>query len=484
MSKLTVIGILTCVLCSCNLAPTYQRPFMPIPDHFKETGTWVAIKKTPPQGAPGPWWHIFNDKTLNELEEYVIPANQDLKAAFARYQEASALVEVARAGFFPTSEGLFNAARQKTSVTVANPSSMPIYNGVLAGADLSYEVDVWGRIRNLVSQSQDLAKASEADLAAATLSLHAMLASNYFSLRGADEAQRILDTTVVAYQKALYLTKQRHSGGASPIADVDEAATQVENAKTLAADNRLKRAKLEHAIAVLIGRFPADFSLPPASLPPRFVTVAPDLPSTLLGRRPDIAAAELRVEAANANIGVARAAFLPAFNLSSIIGFQSQSFSNLLTKPSLFWSLGPASALTLIKPAGSMTLFDGGKLLGQLRKANASYFETVAEYRQTVLKSFQEVEDNMVAIRRLDQQNKSQSAAVVFAKRALVQSNHRYAGGIITFLEVVVIENTALQTELAAVNIRTKRQIASVQLIKALGGGWVITPQVKPGKRS
>ena len=478
MKTLIAIGILTGALTGCSLAPTYQQPFMPIPDHFKETGKWVPakVKAKAPIDPPGPWWLIFNDQTLNELEARVVPANQDLKAAFARYQEASALVEVARAGLFPNSEALFNASRQKTSVTVANPSSIPINNNVLVGANLNYELDVWGRIRNTVLQSKGLAKASEADLAAATLSLHAQLASNYFSLRGADEAQRILDTTVVAYQKALYLTQKRHQGGAAPIADVDEAHTQLEIAKTLAADMRLQRAQLEHAIAVLIGKFPADFSLPPAKLPKQTVKLNPDLPSTLLERRPDIAAAELRVQAANANIGIARAAFFPDFNLSGVIGFQSQTVTNLLSKPSLFWSLGPISALSLVQPTAAQVLFDGGKLLGLLRQANASYFETVANYRQTVLTAFQEVEDNLVAIKRLAQENRSQTAATLYAKRALIQAQHRYTGGIITFLEVVVVENTALQTELSAVNIRTRQQIASVQLIKALGGGWVIAP--------
>lgn len=476
MRKITAMGILTSILSSCNLAPTYHQPFMPIPDHFKETGNWVNIKAVPQQGVPGPWWKIFNDHTLNELEDNIIPANQDLKAAFARYQEASALVMVARSGFFPTVEGIVNAGRQKTSVTVANPSTMPIFNAYLIGADLNYELDVWGRIRNAVYQSQDLAKASEADLAAATLSLHAKLASNYFSLRGADESQKILDTTVVAYQKALYLTEQRHKGGAAPIADVDEAKTQLENAKTMAADMRLQRAQLEHAIAVLIGKFPADFSLPPARLPRHFATLAPDLPSTLLERRPDITAAELRVEAANANIGIARAAFFPVFDLAGIIGFQSQTLANLLSKPSLFWAIGPASALSLIQPTASMTLFDGGKLSGLLKQANASYFETVANYRQIILTAFQEVEDNLVAIRQLDKETRTAAAATLYAKRSLTQARHRYSGGIITFLEVVVVENTALQTELAEVNVRMRRQIATVQLIKALGGGWVMTP--------
>ncbi|CEG58758.1 efflux transporter outer membrane subunit [Legionella fallonii] len=480
MRKIAALATLAFALNSCNLAPTYQRPFMPVPDHFKETGKWVPVKIAPPQGTPGPWWLVFHDRTLNELEENIIPANQDLKAAFARYQEASALAQVARAALFPTIEAISNASRQKTSVTMANPSTMPIYNNYLLGADLDYEIDVWGSVRNAVKQGKALAKASEADLAAATLSLHAALANNYFSLRAADESQRILDTTVVAYQKALYLTKQRHKGGAAPIADVDEAETQLENAKTMAADIRLQRAQLEHAIAILIGKFPADFSLPPGKLPRDYISVSPDLPSTLLERRPDIVAAELRVEAANANIGIARAAFFPQFNLSGILGVQSKTLSNLFSKPSLFWAIGPATSLSLIQPTASMILFDGGKLSGLLRQANASYFETVANYRQTVLTAVQEVEDYLVAIRQLDKEKRTAIAATKAAQRALVQSKYRYIGGVITFLEVVVVENTALQTELAEVNIRLRRQTASVQLIKALGGGWFITPPDKP----
>lgn len=480
MRSFILLGVIFFGLTSCSLAPTYHRPFMPIPDHYKETGQWVSVKSKPQISQLEPWWEVFHDPVLNELEECLIPANQDLKLALARYEEACALVQVAKAGLFPVSRGLFNANRQKTSANVADPSPIRLFNDFLTAVDISYEVDVWGRIRNAVAQNQNLAKASKADFAAVRLSLQTKLASDYFALRGADESQRILDATVVAYKKALYLTRKRYRGGASPVADVDEAETQLENAKTLAADMRLKRAQLEHAIAVLLGRFPADFTLPQAILPKHIINVSPELPSTLLLRRPDIAAAELRVRAANANIGIARAAFFPKFNLTSVIGFQSKTLSNLFTKPSLFWSLGPINALTLTQPLVGITLFDGGKLFGLLKQANAQYFETVASYRQSVLTAFQEVEDNLVALRQLDQENRSEMAATRAAKRALNQARHRYTGGIITFLDVVILENTALQTELSLVNVRTRRQIASVQLIKALGGGCVTNHPIKP----
>ena len=472
MRSLIVLSVLTYSLTSCSLAPNYQRPPMPIPEHFKETGKWLPAQSISPNTKIEPWWETFQDPILNDLEEKLGPANQNLQIAFYRYQQANALVQVARSQFFPTARGVANANRQENSENIADPTTPRVYNNALIGVGVNYEVDAWGSIRNAVAKSKSIAKASAADLAAISLSLHAELASDYFTLRGYDESQRILDKTVIAYQKALFLTKKRHQGGASPIEDVDNAQAQLENAKTLAAEMHLKRAQLEHAIAILLGQIPSHFSLRPAKLPLYRISVVPTLPSTLLERRPDVAAAELRVKAANANIGIARAAFFPSFNLGTIIGYQSQSLSNLISKPSLFWSLGPTSALSLLQPMASTTLLDGGRLLGLLKQANASYFETVATYRQTVLTAFQEVEDSLVAIRQLDKENQSQSAASRAANRALVQSQNRYRGGITTFLNVVITENIALQSDLARVSILTRRQIASVQLIKALGGGW------------
>lgn len=472
MSRVIIPGLLVTMLMGCSLAPTYERPPMPIPEHFKEAGTWLKVKKKPRIVKPDAWWQAFNDPLLNELEEKLTVANQDLKVAYAHYQDAYAQAQIARSYFFPTLQGLFNADRQQTSRTVANPQTILNYNQILAGGYLSYELDAWGAIRNQFVASERLAKASAADVASIHLSLHAELANDYFALRGSDEQQRILDTTVVAYQKALYLTKKRYQGGAAPVADVDEAETQLENAKTMAEEMRLKRAQLEHAIAVLVGEIPTGFSLAPARLPQRFLAIAPNLPSTLLQRRPDISAAELRVQAANASIGVARAAFFPQFNLTGTGGYQSKSFANLISKPSLFWSLGPLSLLTLVQPIAEVTVFDGGRLRSLLNQAKADYYATVAGYRQTVLTAFQEVEDNLIAIKQLDKEHRTQDAATRAAIRAWKQEQYRYAGGLVTFLQVVVAENIALQSELALVNIRTRRQMASVQLIKALGGGW------------
>ncbi|MBI2785753.1 MAG: efflux transporter outer membrane subunit [Legionella longbeachae] len=472
MKKLLCAGWLVFSLMGCSLAPSYHRPAMPIPDHFKEPGKWVEVKSIPRVTAPDAWWQAFNDPILDDLQKQLLLANQDLKLAYAHFQEAVSLVQVARSYFFPSIQGLFNPNRQQNSRTIANPTKVPVYNNFLTGGYLNYEVDAWGSIRNSVVASESSAKANAADIAAIQLSLQAELANDYFALRGTDEAQRILDTTVIAFQKALYLTKKRYQGGAAPIADVDEAETQLENAKTMAEDMRLQRAQLEHAIAVLVGKIPSNFSLASAKSPKIFLAIASNLPSTLLERRPDIVAAESRVQAANANIGVARAAFFPVFDLGSTAGFQSKSLSNLISKPSLFWSLGPLALLTLTQPLAQVTIFDGGRLRGLLNQAKAQYFETIATYRQLVLTAFQEVEDNLVAIRQLDKEYRSQQAATRAAIRAWNQELYRYKGGLVTFLQVVVVENAALQSELSLVNIRTRRQIASIQLIKALGGGW------------
>ena len=256
MKKQIILGILAFALLGCSLAPSYQRPPMPIPEHFKETGKWVKVDGRLKLVAPDAWWGAFNDPILNDLEDRLTVANQDLKVAYAHYQDAYALAQVARSYFFPSLQALFNADRQQNSRAIANPPKVLDYNQLLVGGLLSYEVDAWGAVRNQYVANERLAKASAAEVASIHLSLHAELASDYFALRASDEQQHILDQTVVAYKKALYLTRKRYQGGASPIADVDEAETQLENAKTMAEDMRLKRAQLEHAIAVLVGEIP------------------------------------------------------------------------------------------------------------------------------------------------------------------------------------------------------------------------------------
>jgi len=461
-------------LMGCSMAPPYTTPPMPIPNHFKEPGTWIKISTDSRIIPPDGWWHAFNDPALNRLHQQLSVANQDLKIAYTRYEDAYALAQIARASFFPTVQAIANGDRQQNSRTVANPPSVLNFNQFLIGGYASYEPDAWGAVRNNYLAATRQTQARAADVAAVQLSLHAELTNDYFALRGKEAQQSVLKKTIQAYKKALFLTQQRYQGGVSPIADVYEAQTQLENAKTLAADIDLQHAQLEHAIAVLVGVIPSSFSLPKTSTTPRFLAITPNLPSTLLQRRPDIVAAELRVRAANARIGVARAAFFPQFDLTGSGGFQSKTLNNIISKPSLFWSLGPLSLLTLIQPIAEVTVFDGGRLRNLLKRANADYYMTVANYRQTVLKAFQEVEDNLAALSQYDKEYTTQKAATQAAIRSWKQEQFRYAGGLVTFLQVVTVENLALQAELSLITIRTQRQIASVQLIKALGGGWSI----------
>lgn len=460
------------ILAACSFAPKYHRPLMVLPMHYKETDQWKPAHSATTLEQTDLWWQLYEDPVLNELEEKLTGLNQKLKLAYARYLNARALVQVQRSAYYPTILGIANANRQQTSKTVANVNSVTHFNDFLLGVNLSYQLDLWGRIRNAVAASESVANASAADLAAVALSLHAELASDYFALRGDEAAQRVLDRTVLAYEKALSLTRERYQGGAAPIADVDQAIAQLGNAQSLAADMRLQRAQLEHAIAVLVGEVPANFKMPKARAKIKLVSLAPQLPSTLLERRPDISAAEERVKAANSEIGVACAAFFPIIDLVTVAGFESQSLAKLISAPSNFWSLGSVNALSISQPLAQVVLFDGGRLLGLLNSAKASYYESVAGYRQTVLNAFQEVEDSLAAIRWLDQENRSQTVATAASLRALVQAKNRYVGGITNYLDVVVSENIALQSELTLIDIRIRRQLASVQLIKALGGGW------------
>ncbi len=470
--KLLLMSLCASCLLACSFTPHYARPPMPIPLQYKETAEWKLAKGVSVATKKESWWLMYDDAILTELENTLTCANQNLKVAFARYQEARASAQVARSAFYPLINAIGNTDRQQTSKHVANPQKVTRYSDYLIGGELTYEVDLWGRVRNAVASSESTAQATAADLAGVALSMHTELALDYFTLRGDDEAQRVLDATVAAYQKNLYLVRKRHSGGLVPISDVDEAITQLENAKTQAAELRLQRAQLEHAIAVLVGEIPANFTLSRTRAKMKLVRVAPGLPATLVERRPDIIAAEQRVQSANFDIGVACAAFFPQIEFSSIIGFQSAKLANLISQPSLFWSIGPITAYSILQPLATQMIFDGGRLRALLNSAKASYYETVANYRQTVLSAFQEVEDSLVALRRLDEENCSQTAAAAAAKRALDQAYDRYRGGIINFLDVIVIENLALAAELSAVNTYTRRQLASVELIKALGGGW------------
>jgi NodT family efflux transporter outer membrane factor (OMF) lipoprotein len=454
-------------LAGCNFAPDYHRPDTEAPSAFKESATTAGPWQPahPADDIPrGHWWTMFGDPKLDELEAKVTDANQDIKAAFARFEQARAASQIARAQYYPTVGSGANYTRQRQSSTIANPRPMSTYNDMLFNIDISYEVDLWGRVRNSVASAEATEQASAGDLASLDLSTHAELASDYFTLRGDDAQQSILDQTVVAYQKAYELTARRHDGGAAAESDVDQAQDQLETARTQAEDIRLRRAQLEHAIAILTGVPPAEFSLPSkplleASSP----MVTAGLPATLLERRPDIAAAERRAFSANAQIGVARAAFFPTLTLSAMGGFESALPSQWLTAPSRIWSLGPAL---------NLPIFDGGQRTGVTDQALAAFDEAAANYRQSVLDAYRDVEDNLIALRQLASESESEAGAVTASGRALHQAELRYTGGLVTYLEVAQQQNNALQAQLSAADITARRMTASIALVKALGGGW------------
>lgn len=456
----------------CSLAPKYERPLIDIPYTYKETDIWQPAQPSFANANTPCWWLIYQDPILNTLEDELNAANQNIKIALAQYEYALATLQRARSAYFPTINADGHAIRQQSSQTIANAPSINHYNDFLLGSDLSYEIDLWGKIRNQVKSSKYLAQASADDLAGIQLSMQANLASIYFSYRGTEEKVRVLKKLKKAYSKALSLTRHRFEGGISPESDVDQAITQLENVKTLLIDNQLQLAQYEHAIAILIGKAPAAFCMQPSTQQSKIVPIAATLPSTLLERRPDIAASERRVQAANATIGVARAAFFPSFNLAgTILGFESATIGKLLEAPSLYWTIGPTA---------TMNLLDGGNLQGQLNQAKASYHQEVATYKQTVLTALQEVEDNLAAQRDLAKESITQANATAAANRALEQAQYQYEGGITTFLDVVVSENAALTADLALIDLHTRSQLTSVQLVKALGGGWDACLEAQP----
>ncbi len=464
--------ILRSILCAaaagCSFAPPYKVPdTVKTPPRYKEEpGDWKLAQ--PQDAAPrGSWWTLYDDADLNALEGKIVDSNLTLKAAFARLQYARAQYRVARADLFPTLTADPYATRERYSSNA--PKELPGYptllNDFLVGADFSYEVDLWGRVRNEVAAARANRQASAADLASIELSLRAQLAEDYFNLRAADAQVGLLDRTAQDYKKTLGLVTNLFKGGAAALADVAQAQAQFDNALTQSADARLQRAQAEHAIAVLVGENPSTFRLSVNPLPITVVPppIDPGLPSTLLERRPDIAEAERRVAGANAEIGVARAAYFPKFTLAATGGLESTRTSNLFNVPSRFWSVGPQV---------SLPIFEGGRLVAQTAQARATYEEQVADYRNTVLTAYQDVEDNLAALRELKAESETDAEAVKATGTALRQAQDRYNAGIVTFLEVATAETAALQAQISAVNIQARRMSASVLLIKALGGGW------------
>jgi NodT family efflux transporter outer membrane factor (OMF) lipoprotein len=461
-----VLGIAG-VLAACSLAPHYQRPdTATAPAEYQESKGWKLATPSDTE-ARGPWWSVFQEATLNTLESQVTEANQDLKAAYARLQKARAQTRIARADQLPSATADASVNRTKASVNSPTYDSRDPaeYTDSIAGVTLSYEIDLFGRVRNTIADARATEQATAGDVATLDLDLRADLAEDYFALRGLDAQQELLDHTVADYQRALGLTEALYRGGMAANTDVLQARAQLESARTAAEDSILRRTQFEHAIATLVGQQASNFKLPPEPLPP---TLAPPpinlgLPSQLLERRPDVAAAERRVAAANARIGVTRAAFFPVFSLAGTAGTESFSLANWMLAPSRFWSIGPQGVLTLL---------DGGLRKAKSAAVVAAYDEQVANYRASVLTAFQEVEDDLAALRQLEQESSSQTAAVAATKGALDQANYRYRSGLVTYLEVVSTENAALVARITAINIDTRRLTASVLLIRALGGDW------------
>jgi NodT family efflux transporter outer membrane factor (OMF) lipoprotein len=457
------------LLAACTLGPNYARPGVEAPAAYKEAQGWKPAE--PRENEPrGPWWKVFDDPKLDALLGQVEVSNQTIKAAEARVREARALTQQAQAAFFPivtaNASATRSGGRSGGSTSAGGGSSQSsggASNNFNVALDVNWELDLWGRVRRTVEAGEATAQASVADLEAAKLSAQAQLAEDYFLLRAQDAQIRLLNDTVDAYQKSLKLTQNQYAVGVAARADVAQAETQLKSTQAQALDAGVQRAQLEHAIAVLLGKAPADFSIAPEAVATTFPPIPPGLPSELLERRPDIAAAERRAAAANAQVGVAEAAFFPSLTLSATGGFQSSVLSQLFSLPSRYWSLGPALA---------QTIFDAGLRRAQTAQAMATYDENVANYRQTVLAGFQEVEDNLAALRILEQEALVQDEAVKSAREALTITLNQYRAGTANYLAVVVAQATALSNERAALIILGRRLTASVTLIKALGGGW------------
>ena len=462
------LSVTLILLIGCAVGPRYSKPPVETPPAYKEIGNWKQAQPSD-QLPRGKWWEVFQDQQLNAFEDQIEVSNQNLKAAEAQYRQARALLRYNRADFFPTLTGGASATRVHTSSNRPPPGTIlsgQTYTDLVMPFDVSYEADVWGRVRRNVEASREQAQASAADLAGVNLSMHSNLALFYFQARSLDSQEHLLNSTVADYEKALQLTQNRFSGGLASALDVSQAQTQLEATRAQATDIGVLRAQYEHAIATLIGKPASSFSLaalPLTSGPP---SIPVGVPSQLLERRPDISSGERRVAAANAQIGVAKAAYFPLISLGGSGGFESSSVSSWLTGPSALWSLGPSAVVTLL---------DFGRRRAVSEQARAAYDQNVASYRETVLNSFQQVEDNLAALRILEQESKVQDAAVAAAQRSLAVSLNRYKGGLADYLTVTTAQTAVLVNQRTAVQILGERLTATVQLIQALGGSWNVS---------
>jgi NodT family efflux transporter outer membrane factor (OMF) lipoprotein len=474
---------LSLLFTGCSVGPDYVTPTAPAPvANYKELGDW---KQAQPRDdmIRGKWWEIYHDPQLNALENQVNISNQNVLQAEAQFREAAAAVKVARAAFFPTvtanpaytmsqasqsltsggggggggggGAGGSGGGQQHVAAKVTNLYDLP--------AEATYMVDVWGSVRRNVEANSATAQASFANLENARLSYQATLAQDYFSLHGLDAQEQLLRTTVASYEQFLQLTTNQYNSGIVSQIDVAAAKTQLDTTKAQLINIGVQRAVYEHAIATLIGKPAPDFSLEKASLTGTPPMIPVGMPSTLLERRPDIAQAERQVASANASIGVAVAAYYPQFTLNASTGLEAIQFSELFSGPSFLWSVGPTVA---------QTIFDAGKIHGQVQEAQANYDSTVANYREIVLTAFQQVEDDLSGLRILEDEAAAQDLAVASAQQSLDITINEYKAGTVDYLNVITAQATALSDQLSAVTIRTNRMTTSVLLIEALGGGW------------
>ena len=459
----SAVGILALALVGCAVGPDYLRPDAAVSDAYKEATGW-KVAEPQDESNRGNWWEIFGDPQLSALIESIDISNQNVRLAEAQFRQAQALAAQSRAVLFPTLDANASITRSRSPTgLVGGTTAGRIINNRSVALSSSWELDLWGGLRRALESSTAGAQASAADLAAARLSAQAELASDYFQLRVLDAQKQLLDDTATAFDKSLELTRNRYTAGVAAKVDVVQAETQLKSTQAQAIDTGVQRAQFEHAIAILIGKPPSEFSLASVPLAVTMPRVPLGLPSELLERRPDVAAAERRAAAANARIGVAKAAYFPSLTLSGNTGFRSAAATDLFAASSRFWSIGPALA---------QSIFDAGLRRAQTEQAIAAYDATVAEYRQAVLAGFQEVEDNLAALRILEEEAQVQDDAVRAARESVLLTTNQYKAGILSYINVVTVQTTQLSNERTAVGILGRQLVAAVTLVKALGGGW------------
>nr|WP_083520412.1 efflux transporter outer membrane subunit [Comamonas terrigena] len=470
-----VAAVLVLGLTGCSMAPTYQRPALDVPATFKEAtpsaaewGVWQPARHgaTPGDAAaavPTSWWSLYGDATLNRLQEQAAAGSPGVEQAVARLRAAQAAVASSRAGLLPTLGASGSAGRARAGGSTGNGGSAGINNSYSLGLSASWELDLWGRLSGQVTADQLSAQASQDDLSAARLSSQATVAQTYIALRAAEAQMQLLQDSLQAYLQSWQLTQNRYRAGVASSADVAQAESQYKSTQAQLLEARTTRAQYEHALAALLGLAPAQFSLPVTGQLPAAPQVPGMLASTLLEQRPDIAAAERRVAAANAQVGVARSAYFPALTLSAAGGYRSSTLSHLLSAPNLFWSLGPAMAVSL---------FDGGARSAAVESARAALDLAGASYKQTVLTALQEVEDNLVAATHLAQEQQVQTEAVAAAQKALDVANNQYKAGTVAYLNVLSAQTTVLSAQNSLISVQNRRLAAINTLLKNVAGRW------------